>query len=375
MKPAPPSPFNTVCINATTVDPNSQALTTGDITNALVDEASFPCSDQSFGFFKGLWYKFTSTFSTPLSLTISTCYEGTDFDSLISVFEGNDCGSLSCIGTVDDTGSEECQFKAVYSFLASPQTTYYVLVQGYGDTEGKFKLGFNASSNYFALIDSEKDRLIEPLGDYVYYSNVNSKLNIQAVFPDVSAIGSVLVKFDDPEREFCEELPPYSVFYNNDEDYLDAVIPIGSHTVSATSYAENGCTGTVGSTISRTFDVYGCYIDYSVYDVANDCPRESIYGFGDYVYPIDAVPCEMSIQVYTYCGFEVNTVQIELRNTVTNTIVATKTETTNPYFLFGNEGSDVTAGSIAPGNYSITSTVDGIKHEVVPFTIENACVP
>jgi hypothetical protein len=375
VQPAPPTPPNTECVKAISVDPTKQGLITGEITNALIDEASFPCADITFGFNKGLWYKFTNSFNSRLSLIISTCYDGTDFDSLISVFEGTDCGALLCIGNVDDVGSD-CGTKAVYGFLASPLTTYYVLIQGFENSEGFFKLGFNASANYFALIDSETDRFIEPVGDSVNYGNVNSKLNIQAVFSDEASIGSVLVKFDNPARSFCEELPPFSVFWDTAGDYFDAkpAIPLGSHTVSATSYAQNGCSGTAGTTISKEFEVTGCFVEYSVYDVVSGCPIFYLYSSDFFIYNIDPIPCDVNIQVYAYCGFTVDTVQIELRDTATDKIVTSKTETTSPYFLFGNMGSDITAGSIGPGAYSIAAIIDGIEHKAVPFTVDNACV-
>ena len=378
VKPSPPAPSNTKCVNAITVDPTQSGLITGDITNALIDEASFPCADQLFGFNKGLWYKFTNTFDSALNLVISTCYEGTEFDTLISLFEGTDCGSLSCVANVDDvfgTGSD-CGLQAFYSYLALPQTTYYILIQGFEGSEGNFKLGFNSTSDYFVLIDSETDLFIEPIGDSVYYGNVNSRLNIQAVFSDEAAIGSVLVKFDNPVRSFCEEFPPFSVFWDTDGDYFDAkpVIPIGSHTVSATAYAQNGCSGTAGTTISKNFEVFGCYIEYAIYDVVSLCPLYYLFPGDFFIYDIDAIPCEVNIQMFAYCGFTVNTVQLELRNTATDNVVTTKTEKTNPYYLFGNEGDVLNSGSIGPGEYSITATVDGIKHPAVPFTVSNACV-
>jgi hypothetical protein len=378
VRPAPPAPSNTKCSSAITVNPTSTALITGDITNALVDDASFPCSDIFFGPQKGLWYKFTNTLNSLLSLTISTCYDQTEFDTIISVFEGTTCDALSCIGNVDDVGVADCGTRAVYGFLASPLKTYYVLIQGFEGSEGNFQLGFNASSNYFTLIDSETNRVIEPIGDSFSYSNVNSRLNIEAVFADESAIGSVRVTFDDPPRSFCEEFPPFSVFWDTDGNFFDAkpAIPPGTHTVTATPYAQDGCAGTAGTTISKTFEVFGCYVEYSVYDVVNNCPVASIYDFDFdfFVTEIDPMPCDVNIQVFAFCGFETNTVQIELRDTDSDAIVASKTEVTNPYFLFGNMGEILNSGSIGPGSYSIAATIDGIKHDAVRFDVPNACV-
>lgn len=375
VRPAPPTPVNSNCINAIDIDSTKPSSTTGDITNALVDEAAFPCADITFGFLPGLWYKLTNPLNFPISVVLSTCYDETEFDTLISVFQGSDCDSLSCISTVDDVGND-CGIKAVYGLFAEPQTTYYILIQGFDGSEGNFKFGTDINKNYFSLIDSQTNRVIEPLRDVVSYDSVTSKLNIQAVFGDASAVESVQVTFDDPPRSYCEELPPYSVFWDTEGDFFDApTIPIGSHTVSATAYAQAGCSGTAGESITKDFEVNGCYVEYSIYDTVNLNPVYSLYGFDDSISnPVDPIPCDVNIQVFAFCGFTVDTVQIELRNTATDTVVASKTEVTNPYFLFGNDGDDIFAGSIGVGSYVISATIDGIKHRGASFTVENACV-
>ena len=377
VRPAPPAPSNTKCVDAITLDPIKPNLITGDITNALIDEAAISCADITFGFNKGLWYKYTNTLSTQVSATISTCYDDTDFDTIISVFEqnGTDCDALSCIWFVDDVNGA-CGTKAVYSFFPSPLTTYFILIQGFEGSEGNFTLGFTASENYFVLIDADRDRIIEPIGGTVDYSSVTSNLNIQAVFSDESVIGSVLVKFDDPAISFCEEFPPFSVFWDTEGDYFAAnpVIPIGPHTVSATSYAQDGCSGTVGATLSKDFEVVGCYVDYTVYDVNTLSPVYYMYANNFFIFDVDPMPCDVNIQVSAFCGSNIETVQIELRNTATGEIVASNTEMEIPYYLFGNIGDTVTAGSIVPGSYTISATVDGLKYDTVAFTVRNVCV-
>jgi hypothetical protein len=372
VRPAPPTPVNSKCTSAIDVDATKDTSFLAEITNALVDEASFPCADIAFGLNKGLWYKFTNALSSPLSVVASTCYDQTKFDSIISVFKGSDCGLLSCVGVADDVLLSDCGLSSVYGFIAEPSTTYYILVQGFENEEGVFKLGLDLATDYFTLIDSESNQLIEPISDVVSYAGVNSKLNIQAVFGNEAAIESVQVTFDDPPRSYCEEFPPYSVFWDTEGDFFDAVpsIPIGSHTVSATAYAQAGCTGTAGTSITKDFEVVGCYVDYAIYDTVIFCPV--YYLFDDTI--VDPIPCDVNIQVYAYCGFSIDAIQIELRNTVTDRVVASKTEVTYPYFLFGNDGNNVFAGSIGPGSYIISTTIDGIKHAGVPFTVENACL-
>ena len=339
VKPAPPTPVNSQCINAITIDPSDPSLITGEISNALIDEASFPCADTFIGFNKGLWYKLTNTLSTQLSVLASTCDDGTEFDSIISVFEGSECGALSCVGNVDDVQTE-CGTKAVYGFFAAPQTTYYILIQGFENGEGFFKLGLEIVSDYFSLVDAQSNRVIEPIADFVSYGRVNSRLNIQAVFANEAAIQSVQVTFDDPPRSYCEQESPYSVFWDTNGDFFDAnpSIPIGSHTVTATAYAQNDCTGTAGISISKDFEVTGCDVQYAIYDTVILCPVYFLFGDEEFPDVVDRIPCDVNIQVYAYCGFVINNVQIELRNTATDQVVATKTETTDPYFLFGNDG-------------------------------------
>jgi hypothetical protein len=79
------------------------------------------------------------------------------------------------------------------------------------------------------------------------------------------------------------------------------------------------------------------------------------------------------MQIPTFCGFQPTSIQIVLRNALTNQVIHSHTEHKYPYFLFGNDGDKLNYGSIGPGTYNISAKVDGIKYPDVQFKVLNAC--
>ncbi len=82
------------------------------------------------GYFKGVWYKITTTSAGSLSL--ETC--GSDFDTYMRVYKGADCDNLTeCVGYSDD--GDNCDDNgSSMSFVVEENDTYYILLGGYSET-------------------------------------------------------------------------------------------------------------------------------------------------------------------------------------------------------------------------------------------------
>lgn len=97
----------------------------------------YPACGTSFSTAAGVWY---SLIGNGNELTLSTCNDGTDYDTKMFLFEGA-CGALVCIDGNDDDFS--CPFSIRHStitFNSVDGITYYVLVNGFGSAEGDFEL-------------------------------------------------------------------------------------------------------------------------------------------------------------------------------------------------------------------------------------------
>lgn len=174
-----------------------------------------------------------------------------------------------------------------------------------------------------------------------------------------------MVTFDNPRRSYCERDRPFAVFRDNKNDYFDATIPIGLHTVTATPFYSSDCKGPAGTKISKSFELDGCESYYNFYDFNNNS-TEPIYRYLDFDLPVPA--CGINIEVSPYCGFDIGLVEIKIRSTTTNQIVQTQKEVEFPYLVFGNRDETINQGSFNPGNYTIEFTIDGILHTSRPFS-------
>jgi hypothetical protein len=374
VRPTPPPPSNDKCINAITVDPSSGAIITGDTSNAFLDNVrETTCgavTDVASG--SGVWYTFTSGPGNTPSILASTCNEGTTYDTQLSVFKGNNCDALECFGTADDS-NDQCSLTSKLAFPTAELTTYWILVHGFGSSSGNFTLTIDSIPNFLTLVDAKTNSVIELLGDVIDYHRVqssSSKLNIQATFSQDDPVESVRVTFDNPKRSFCEENAPYSIFGDSNGNYYDATIPLGTHLVTATPYAQAGCKGSAGIALSQTVEAIGCYIAYNVYNASDD----SYYSYLEDTYELSGLPCEVNIEATVTCSFGVGVTRLELRNTATNQLVTARNERKAPYFLFGDSNADILPGSIPPGSYSIMAIVDGIQHPSVNFAVTDVCL-
>jgi hypothetical protein len=79
-------------------------------------------------------------------VTVSTCLDGTEFDTTLSVWKASPTGCIGeFVGCNDDFIDSDCQIgglnrKSHLQFDAPPQTAYYVRVSGYAGAQGHFQL-------------------------------------------------------------------------------------------------------------------------------------------------------------------------------------------------------------------------------------------
>jgi hypothetical protein len=129
-------PINDDCDDATVVDPLSGKFINGDTTYALTDYIFAQSCGSTYGVSRGIWYKVTNPGQTTLTLTATTCYEETNFDTRISVYKGTDCFNLQCVDSNDDS----CDSSSKVKFAAAAFSTYYIFVYGFADFGGSFGL-------------------------------------------------------------------------------------------------------------------------------------------------------------------------------------------------------------------------------------------
>jgi hypothetical protein len=375
------APPNDNCIDAIEIDPTSGTIIKGDTTEATQDPEWFGFP---FGYCgttidaPGIWYKFQNKFTAKTAVTVSTCRNGTNFDSKVSVFKGaDDCGgdygAFACIGGQDDVGTEECGVTEKYTFLVAEPMWYYIFVHGCNSCEfgatGKFEMEVTTNSSFFNVIDPESDRFAFVLGDYFGYVDIpssSSKLNFQAVFSPDQPVKSVKVSFDD-QPSHCETSAPYAIFKETKGDFHGETIQKGLHTVAATPYAQRNCRGSAGTPLVKEFVVDGCSWVHTIYDVKLDTTIFYILG----IYETPSIPCNFSMEVVAQCGFEIESIRMVLRDK-NGRVVHEQTEYKSPYFLFGNHRAKVYAGTISSGNYTFTPFINGIEHDTVDFNVGNA---
>ncbi len=91
----------------------------------------------------GAWHSVVGTGNT---MTVTTCFAETDYDTKLNVYTG-DCNNLVCVGgNDDDFGNPDCNFPrgigfpSTVTFCSQPGVTYLILVQGFSSAVGDYKL-------------------------------------------------------------------------------------------------------------------------------------------------------------------------------------------------------------------------------------------
>ncbi len=116
----------------------------GTTVNSTDDSAAAPDCDTPTTT-EGVWYVYEDTTGLITDILISTCSTNTDYDTKISVYTG-DCASLplTCVAGNDD--SPNCtNFQSEVEFQSDGNTTYYILVHGFGGQTGNFELNMTCT--------------------------------------------------------------------------------------------------------------------------------------------------------------------------------------------------------------------------------------
>ena len=130
----PPAPANDLCADAIAISCGDSIM--GTTIDATIDTNVAPLCDTGVTS-PGVWYLFDDTSGLASDVTITLCGGGTAYDSKLSVYTG-DCGAppLTCVVGNDDT----CGLQSEVSFSSDGNTTFYVLVHGFGGQTGNFSL-------------------------------------------------------------------------------------------------------------------------------------------------------------------------------------------------------------------------------------------
>ncbi len=131
-------PANDLCSNAIAVG-CGDSITGTTIGSTLDTNVAGDCGTTLTA--PGVWYSLADTSGLAGSITISLC-AATDFDSKISVYTG-DCGAppLTCVAGNDDS----CGLQSEVTFPTNGNTTFLILVHGFGGATGNFSLDVNCT--------------------------------------------------------------------------------------------------------------------------------------------------------------------------------------------------------------------------------------
>ncbi|MEZ4858077.1 MAG: PA domain-containing protein [Flavobacteriaceae bacterium] len=114
----------------------------GDTLSATVDSVDDCTAGTTDA--PGVWYKWEDTSGLAADVLLSTCSANTDYDTQISVFTGPDCNNLTCVAGNDD--SPNCtNFQSEVEFESDGNSTYYILVYGFGSATGNFELSMTCT--------------------------------------------------------------------------------------------------------------------------------------------------------------------------------------------------------------------------------------
>ncbi|MBA2714911.1 MAG: S8 family serine peptidase [Rubrobacteraceae bacterium] len=83
-----------------------------------------------------VWYQWKAPFSGPVE--IDTCSYYTDFDTVLGVYTGSALGSLTQTAANDDGCEVGNRNGSRVTLMATKDTTYHILVDGYADSKGNF---------------------------------------------------------------------------------------------------------------------------------------------------------------------------------------------------------------------------------------------
>ncbi len=143
-------------------------------TNDAVDECGTAITAP------GVWYVFEDTSGLASVVTVTTCSALTDYDTKLNVYSG-DCSALTCVDGNDDAGAD-CAVSGLQSqvvFNSDGNTTFYILVQGFGGNTGNFELTMTCD-------------LVPPPNDEIANSIDVDEIGFPYTDPNVATIAATL---------------------------------------------------------------------------------------------------------------------------------------------------------------------------------------
>ena len=134
---------------------------------------------------------FYSVVGTGGSMTLSTCSAVTNFDTQLFVYSGS-CGSYTCVGGNDDvSNTNTC---SSVTFLSQFGVTYFVLVNGYDNTEsGNFAVALTCATPPAAPVITSLNPASGPVGSTVTVTGSNFTGTTAATVNGVAVTGFTVV--------------------------------------------------------------------------------------------------------------------------------------------------------------------------------------
>jgi subtilisin-like proprotein convertase family protein len=136
-------PANDECSNATLI--SSLPYSHSGNTSAALPEFGLTACGTTYTNANAVWYRYVGNNA---QLEVTTCDSGTTYDTKLHVFRGA-CGALVCVTGNDDDptctapGFTPPGYRSRLQFCALAGQTYYIMVHGYGTSNGAYTLLVN----------------------------------------------------------------------------------------------------------------------------------------------------------------------------------------------------------------------------------------
>jgi hypothetical protein len=112
-----------------------------------------------------------------------------------------------------------------------------------------------------------------------------------------------------------------------------------------------------------------CWPTYTLFNAATNALFANI----KYGATVPCVPAAVNIRVTFPCETNITTLVTMNLFGAKKELIHTCREGVAPYFLYGDSGGDVLAGSLSPRAYSIQSTVNGKRTDPFFFQVGGTC--
>lgn len=389
LQPVPP---NNLCTNATMIDPTVATFFSSvwDKSKSTIFDrtavfpSTSPCSVYGERTF---WYKFTNSFTTPLSVDVEV--NTIDQDSIITIVRGVNCSKLQCVGLYQHNGYGAANMYD-YDFVAEGLTSYYIIVEP--RFAARFNVTITSRAQYFSVIDSVTDKAIHLLKegsiDYFQEGSSSANLNLQARFTvSPESIKSVHLTYDNSKRNICDQKAPFSVFGDSNGNFNNVTMPLGRHRVTATPYTQPNCTGNAGTAIVQDFTVTGCVTEFVI---QSDCSGHFVrlrpftakrfstwYDLKQTKLPVRLSQLQylVKLTMSARCGFPIQSMRTELLNATTGQVVVSETFAPKNLTVIVNREPVFSKGHFDTGSYAMRAVINNIVHHWINFTVvDGKCI-